>query len=322
MNRVPEPCYVCPACHSVLSRSGSALACEPCGRSFPIEDGIADFVSGDYYDRFAPGAEISPTNQAGLDHEVAGARSRIHDYYLPRLEEARRRLGGDRAWRVLDCGCGNGISVDLLNAAGFEAWGNDPSALRKWQWRERRSRDKLFVSNGSSLPFPDGFFDAVLASGVLEHVGVQELRSDRYEVRPLPTRDADRRQFLAELLRVTARDGTIWLDFPNGDFPIDFWHGNRPGAARPHGTNEGFLPNAGEVRRHLREIDPAATARFHSPDRRLHFRQVRSHWYGRVFSMPARMFLRLMLYPPFHYLAASPLNPFLVVEITRGASGR
>jgi hypothetical protein len=94
MNRVPEPCYVCPACHSVLSRSGSALACEPCGRSFPIEDGIADFVSGDYYDRFAPGAEISPTNQAGLDHEVAGARSRIHDYYLPRLEAARRG-GGD-----------------------------------------------------------------------------------------------------------------------------------------------------------------------------------------------------------------------------------
>lgn len=167
--------------------------------------------------------------------------------------------------------------------------------------------------------FSGRFFDVVLASGVLEHVGVLEWRSGHYEVRPLPTRDADRRQFLAELLRATARDGTIWLDFPNGDFPIDFWHGDRPGAARPHATNEGFLPTAAEVRRYLRELDVDATARFHSPYRRVQLNQVRSHWYGKVFSVPVRTFLRLMLYPPLSRLAASPLNPFLVVEITRGS---
>jgi len=128
------------------------------------------------------------------------------------------------------------------------AWGNDPSALRKWQWRERMWRERLSVADGGSLPFADGFFDAVLASGVLEHVGVAESRTGRYEVRPLPSRDAVRRRFLTELFRVTAPGGTIWLDFPNGAFPIDFWHGDRPGAARRHGPARGSfrrLPRSG-----------------------------------------------------------------------------
>lgn len=314
-----DPTYVCPSCRSSLSRNEKGLECERCRRSYPVVDGVADFVSGEYYDRFPPGAEPSERDRAGLEHEVAGAASRIHDFYLPRIEDARRRSrrvhGANPAWRVLDCGCGNGISVDLLNDAGLAAWGNDPSALRKWQWRERRWRDRLSVADGSSLPFPDGFFDIVIASGVLEHVGVFESRTDRYEVRPLPSRDADRRRFLAELLRVTAPGETIWLDFPNGAFPVDFWHGDRPGAARRHGPREGFLPTAGEIRRLLRELSATATVRFHSPHRRLQFRQVRSRWYGALLSGPARLLLGLMTVRPFRFLAASGVNPFLVVEI-------
>jgi SAM-dependent methyltransferase len=244
--------------------------------------------------------------------------SRIHDYYLPWIESARRRSGrSGHAWKVLDCGCGNGISVDLLNEAGVAAWGNDPSALRKWQWRERKWRERLSVSDGSCLPFPDGFFDVVVASGVLEHIGVAESRSERYEVRPLPARDADRVRFLAELLRVTAADGTIWLDFPNGAFPIDFWHGDGPGAARWHGRREGFLPTAAEMRSLVRQVSPGATVGFHSPHRRLQFRQVRKRWYGALLAEPARLLLGLMAVRPFRILAASGLNPFLVVEIRR-----
>ena len=319
MNEPSQPVYVCPACRCPLSHDGTALECRTCRRSYPIADGIADFVSGDYYDEFVPGVETSDGELAGLEHEVAGAIPRIRDFYLPKIESARRRSGRiGHAWKLLDCGCGNGISIDFLNEAGVAAWGNDPSALRKWQWRERKWRERLSVADGSSLPFPDGFFDAVLASGVLEHVGVSESRNDRYAVCPLPSRDADRRQFLAELLRVTAADGTIWLDFPNGAFPIDFWHGDRPGAARRHGSREGFLPTPAEIRRLVRELPEKATVRFHSPHRRLRFRQVRSRWYGAFLSGPARLLLLLMTTGPFRFLAGTRVNPFLVVEIRRG----
>ncbi len=318
----PEPIYVCPTCHSSLSAVDGGFSCGSCGRPYPVEDGIADFVSGDYYDRFAPGEALSETLRAGLDQEVAGARSRILDYYLPKIEEARRRRGdAGREWRVLDCGCGNGISVDLLNEAGVAAWGNDPSALRKWQWRERRSKDRLFVADGSSLPIPHGFFDVVLACGVLEHVGVLESRTDRYRVRPRPSRDVERIRFLGELLRVTAADGTIWLDSPNGAFPIDFWHGEGPGSARFHGPREGFLPKAGELRGYLRTLPFRTAVRFHSPHRRLQLHQVRRHWYGRAFQLPVRWLLQAMNLPLLEFLAATPLNPFLVVEIEKQRTG-
>jgi SAM-dependent methyltransferase len=313
-----DPAYVCPRCRSPLSRDEAGLGCPACGVSYPVTDGVADFLSGVYYDRFPPGAEPSEGDRAGLELEVAGAIPRIRDFYLPKIERARRRSGRTgHAWRVLDCGCGNGISIDALNEAGVAAWGNDPSALRQWQWRERTWRERLSVADGSALPFPDGFFDAVLASGVLEHVGVEESRTAGYEVHPLPSRDADRRRFLTELLRVTAADGTIWLDFPNGAFPIDFWHGDRPGAARRHGRSEGFLPTATEIQSLVRQTSPEATVRFHSPHRRLAFRQVGRHWYGAALSVPARLFLRAMSVPPLTFLASSPVNPFLVVEIRR-----
>ncbi len=308
--------YICPSCHSKLAIGVGSLSCPLCGRRYPFDDGIADFMRGSYYDSFTAEQERSEEELIGLDYERSGAAARIADYYLPRIEE-RRRADPRETFRVLDCGCGNGLSVDLLNEAGVAAWGNDPSSLRKWQWRERKWKNRLAVAEGGSLPVADRFFDVVLASGVLEHIGVQELRSGRYEVRPLQSRDADRRRFIAELLRVTAPGGTIWLDFPNGSFPIDFWHGDRPGAARFHGRREGFLPTAGEVRRLLRDLSIPTRVHFHSPHRRLQFRQVRSRWYGSVLHFPARMLLRLMTLPPFRFVAASPLNPFLLVEVRK-----
>ena len=122
MTEVSEPVYVCSACRSSLSRDETRLECATCRRSYPVADGVVDFVSGEYYDQFPPGAEPSEEDRVGLEHEAAGAIPRIRDFYLPKIESARRQSGRiGHAWRLLDCGCGNGLSVDLLNEAGVAA---------------------------------------------------------------------------------------------------------------------------------------------------------------------------------------------------------
>ena len=163
---------VCPECRGALAESPVGLTCRGCDLTFPVDDGIADFARGRYYDAFSDPAELLPAQLEGLRHEVAGTIARIEDFYLPLIRSLPAGGAPERPVRVLDSGCGNGISVDLLNEAGLTAWGNDVSALRKWQWRERSSRDRLVVADSRKLPFPEGYFDVVLSSGVLEHIGV------------------------------------------------------------------------------------------------------------------------------------------------------
>lgn len=290
--------------------SGAALVC-PQSHRWPLEGGIADFSGGRYYDQFDPSDELQAAHLAGLDQEVDGSRRRIHDFYGPLLRKEGSPL------RVLDSGCGNGISVDILSDLGFEAWGNDLSALRKWQWRERRRRERLVVASTLSLPFPDGYFDAVLASGVIEHIGVEEVGVPRYSVRACPDKELQRTAFVQELLRVLAPGGVLFLDAPNGRFPIDFWHADAPGRPRWHRLDEGFLPSFAEVRRYVDAAAPAARVDALSPYKRLQFRQTSRHWYGRLFAPAMEMFFRAMNAAPFRWLARSPLNPFLVIRIRR-----
>ena len=299
---------ICPACHEPLAVTADALCCPTCHARHPVVDGIADFSGGDYYDRFTPTDTLAARDVEGLALEVDGARRRIVDFYEPLL----RREG---VHRVLDSGCGNGLSVDLLAERGYEAWGNDLSQLRRFQWRERRWRERLVVASSLRLPFPDGYFDAVISSGVIEHIGVVETGMPRYAVRPLPNRDEQRGAFLAELFRVTRPGGVVFLDFPNGAFPIDFWHGDDPGGARRHALDEGFLPTAAELRLLVRRVLPAAHVALLSPFRRLQFHQSRRHWYGRILGPFASVVFALLRYFPFRLLAGTAVNPFLVVRI-------
>lgn len=310
---------VCPQCRSALKlHDDAAIRCTACDRRYRIDDGICDFAEGRYYDAFAPGDEVAGEHARGLALEVHGAETRAR-YYL----DAIRRRFGDRGVRALDCGCGNGLVVERLREAGIDAWGNDNSALRKWQWRERPSRERLVVADGARLPFPDGWFDVVICSGVLEHIGVDERGGETYVVAPRPTRDEERARFLAELLRVTARDGVVFLDFPNGAFPIDFWHGVTPGGARRHSTREGFLPTVRETRALLRQIEPDAPLRAVSPRGRLAFRQVSSRRVGRALAPLGRLLFLLFDAPGGALLAGTRINPYLVLEVQRSrAPGR
>lgn len=300
---------LCPLCHEPLLVA-SVLSCSTCGRRYPVDDSIADFAEGDYYDHFDADTVIAAEHAAGLALEEKGTRARITDFYLPLIA----RSASPKSPVILDLGCGNGAAVDVLADAGIEAWGLDLSALRKWQWRVRRHRERLVVGSALRTPFPDGHFDVVISSGVLEHIGVRETGGERYSVTPLPERDALREVFCREVLRITRPGGTIFLDFPNGSFPIDFWHSDATGGARWHRSDEGFLPTFAEVKRYFGAVDDSVVLRPLSPHGRLQCQQVRRHWYGRLLWLPAQAWLALMAVPPLRFLAATPLNPFLVIE--------
>ncbi len=284
--------------------AAGTLACASCRLEYPVDRAIADFSGGVYYDTFHSEEELTREHRIGLAAEVPGSRWRIEEFYAHLIE------GGAS---VLDCGCGNGVSVDVLNEHGFDGWGVDLSALRKWQWRERARPERLAVANALRLPFPDGSFDTVISSGVIEHIGVDERGGASYAVTPRQDRDASRRQFIDELLRVTRPGGRVFVDCPNGAFPIDFWHGGEGGRARWHRRGEGFLPSFAEINALAR----GAEVRALSPSRRFAFRQVGQHWYGRLFSLPMAMWLAAMKVVPF--LARTATNPYLVVEIRKSA---
>lgn len=301
---------VCPRCKGPLQ----AARCEACGRQYEVEHGIFDFVQGAYYDAFRSGDALSDEHVRGLALEIQGAETRARYY-----ERLLRRRFGAGAVRVLDCGCGNGLTVEHLRAAGFDAWGNDNSALRKWQWRERADRERLVVADGGTLPFRDGWFDAVICSGVLEHIGVDELGLGGYSVTPRATRDTERSTFLAEMLRVTRPGGAIYLDFPNGAFPIDFWHGVRAGGARVHSLSEGFLPTRRSVAELFRQLHAPVRIRTMSPYGRLAFRQVSSSTAGRLLAPLGRLLFRLFDTAAGGWLVRTPINPYLVLQVDRRA---
>jgi len=108
--------------------------------------------------------------------------------------------------RVCDVGCGAGVLLgDVLHAAPHaRGFGIDispvmvshaRSVLQTW-----RLGDRATVLSGDlrRLPFPDGFFNFVVATEVLEH---------------LP----DPRPGIRELARVVAPDGTLVTSIPVGD---------------------------------------------------------------------------------------------------------
>jgi SAM-dependent methyltransferase len=304
---------VCVDCRTALHRLDNVLRCESCGSSFPVEAGIADFARGHYYDSFDPERDtLTEEHVRGLELEFEGSVRRIADFYIPLMKRVAPAVS-----RILDAGCGNGVSVDVLRRAGFDAWGNDLSELRKFQWREREHRENLVVASALQLPFPGGYFDAVISSGVVEHIGVAETPAPHYSVRPLANQRELRVDYLRELARVVRPGGHVFIDCPNGAFPIDFWHGNSPGSPRVHSLRENFLPSFREVRTLAEVAVPGAKIRAHSPRRRLQFKQSASHMHGRFLRAPLSLAFRAMEIAGFRWLARTAINPFLVVEVSK-----
>jgi ubiquinone/menaquinone biosynthesis C-methylase UbiE len=124
-------------------------------------------------------------------------------YFNTRLSHICAWLDLRQGSRVLDAGCGPAMTAEPLTGSGAEFFGIDVSQQMIRSGRNRvgnLAACHLAVSRIEELPFPDGFFDAVLCTGVLEYV-----EDDGVAVR--------------ELRRVLKREGNLIVSLLNGVSP-------------------------------------------------------------------------------------------------------
>jgi SAM-dependent methyltransferase len=141
------------------------------------------------FDRF------DQTYEAELDDAISFA-GQEHEFYVEAkarrlLELARRRLGS-RPLRVLDVGCGVGLTDGALLPHVESLEGVDVSPGMIERARVANPAAEYQVYDGRRLPFDDATFDISFAICVLHHID-----------------PADRRPLVAELGRVTRPDGLV-----------------------------------------------------------------------------------------------------------------
>jgi hypothetical protein len=192
----------------------------------------------------------------------------------------------------------------------------DASFYRLTRWAAQRRGLPLALGDATALPFADGAFRMTIASGLLEHVGVEE-SSAPYRIAARPEKASLRSRAVAELLRVTAEGRGAYLDGPNGAFPVDFWHGDRVGSFRVHRVPDALCPSLEELEGYARAASAELTLL--PVGARLRFRQIARRSWGRSLAPAARVAVRILDALPRGPLRPllSRLYPFLVVRLGR-----
>lgn len=95
-----------------------------------------------------------------------------HFWFTGRRAAVASLLGSrlERGGRTLDLGCGAGAMLGWLAAHGHEPVGVDSSEAALGHARRRAPGCTVVSATSTALPFPDEFYDGVLALDVLEHV--------------------------------------------------------------------------------------------------------------------------------------------------------
>ena len=171
----------CPACAGVETlprgaKNGVPLAeCRACATLYAASSPAA---AGFDYDGYYDEANLS-----------------VPDFVGARLDEIFASFAPYRRTnRLLDIGCGAGSLLEAARRAGWEAHGTEVS--RPAVEHARRAGFEVFCGDLSAAPFPEGHFDVVTASEILEH---------------LP----DPRVLLAEVARVLRPGGHAVVSIPN-----------------------------------------------------------------------------------------------------------
>ena len=114
--------------------------------------------------------------------------------------------------RVLDVGCGPGVTLGMLEETGADLWGIDLSKIAIEIARKRVSKpDQVICADAVPLPFKAGEFDYILAWGVIEHFP------------SIPV-------ILAEIVRCVKKGGGVIIMVPNAYYYKFVWDTLRKGS--------------------------------------------------------------------------------------------
>lgn len=176
---------VCPYCHSRLSRPDGVLLCQSCNKEYPVIDGIPDFRPKDEYWCNVSREKMQELNAKARESGdwLKAAEGLIPDY-LDAIEPFDR-ADAQFIWppisksRILDAGSmWGGLTLPVAQHCG-EVFATDKTletlAFLKIRAEQMCFRNIHVVASAlRNLPFPDGYFDMVILSGVLEWVAFEQ----------------------------------------------------------------------------------------------------------------------------------------------------
>lgn len=300
----PVP-LVCPQCGAdALTRNDHDITCTACGAGFGFTEGFIDLIVGERFN--------DDSDETCQCYEDVSNAYTVENYWIPLF----RGLFpcGERRPRLLAVGCGTGMEVDMLHAAGFDVVGIEIGD-RTRSWPRRAAANWLMLANGMHLPFADGSFDAVFCGCVFPHVGVV---GDSFTV--TPRFREDRIKLAREMARVTRAGGHVIASSPNRHFPLDIFHGRQPGSYKPQINWPGshFLLSVADYAEMFGSAGcPGAVAE-----------QTLGYWgfvrsrhslKGLLLGLPFRLLFWLTSRAPYGILRGSILAPWIVVRATKVA---
>lgn len=156
----------CPLCHHTghdpieVPDAPGILQCRGCGFVFAPEIRSED---ASLYDSSFGATNVHPTYEKRGGRYVVRNRARLEK--LLDLVEPFRKTG-----RILDVGCSAAFFLLVAKERGWQPQGAE---IAKWAAEFSRNELGIDVFNGmlQDAKFPDGHFDAVFSSHVMEHIG-------------------------------------------------------------------------------------------------------------------------------------------------------
>jgi SAM-dependent methyltransferase len=195
--------YVCPRCKHDLTVTDSSFECQVCGRWYPIEETIPDFILEDLRQSHHPVLRsVSNLDRLARIYESKLWYPVVYHFYgglfIPSVKEEVRAIASmvdSEDGIVLDVACGTGLFTRSIAKKARLVYGVDISKgmlkqAVKYLKKENLSNVRFACAKAENLPFPNNYFEGLTCCGALHLF-------------------ADTMQALTEMSRVMKHQGKI-----------------------------------------------------------------------------------------------------------------